>query len=42
MLASDVTWSDYVEYVISKVNQRLDLFTQYQTFITLKHSQTIL
>ena len=25
MLASDVTWSDHVEYVISKVNQRLGL-----------------
>ena len=25
MLASDFTWSDHVEYVISKVNQRLGL-----------------
>ena len=25
MLASDLTWSDHVEYVISKVNQRLGL-----------------
>ena len=25
MLASDFTWSDHVEYVISKVNQRLSV-----------------
>ena len=25
MLASDFTWSDHIEYVISKVNQRLGL-----------------
>ena len=28
MLASDFTWSDHVEYVISKVNQRLGLLSR--------------
>ena len=28
MLASDFTWSDHIEYVISKVNQRLGLLSR--------------
>ena len=35
MLASDFTWSDYVEYVISKVNQRLGLLSSIKHLLPL-------
>ena len=35
MLASDFTWSDYVEYVISKVNQRLGLLSSVKHLLPL-------
>ena len=34
MLASDFTWSDHVEYVISKVNQRLGLLRRIKDLLT--------
>ena len=33
MLASEFTWSDHVEYVISKVNQRLGLLRKIKPFL---------
>ena len=35
MLASDFTWSDYVKYVISKVNQRLGLLRSIKHLLPL-------
>ena len=40
ILATDFTWSDHVEHVISNVNKRLSFATQDQAFSSFNHTPT--